>query len=84
MTTGVDAEPRSSGREIRTALQTTAQPARFVPGQPDMWVFVLFEALVFTAYFTVYVISRTRSSGHFLESQAHLNLRALFLQGQKD
>jgi len=75
VTTGVDAEPRSSGREIRTALQATAQPARFVPGQPDMWVFVLFEALVFTAYFTVYVVSRTRSPDLFLESQARLSLR---------
>ena len=74
MTTGVDAEPGSPGREIRTASQATAQPARFVPGQPDMWVFVLFEAFVFTAYFTVYVVSRTRSPDLFLESQAHLNL----------
>ena len=46
-----------------------------VPGQPDMWVFVLFEALVFTAYFTVYVVSRTRNPTLFLESQAHLSLR---------
>jgi nitric oxide reductase NorE protein len=46
-----------------------------VPGQPDMWVFVLFEALVFTAYFTVYVVSRIRSPDLFLESQAHLSLR---------
>ena len=73
MRTGVGAE--SSGREIRTASQATAQPARFVPGQPDMWVFVLFEALVFTAYFTVYVVSRTRSPDLFLESQARLSLR---------
>ena len=67
--TGVEAEPGFSGREIRPA-----SPARAVPGQPDMWVFVLFEALVFTAYFTVYVVSRSRSPGLFLESQAHLNL----------
>jgi nitric oxide reductase NorE protein len=49
--------------------------ARFVPGQPDMWAFVLFEALVFTAYFTVYVFSRARSPELFLESQASLDLR---------
>jgi nitric oxide reductase NorE protein len=72
---GADAARGSPGRDIRTASQGTAQPARFVPGQPDMWVFVLFEALVFTAYFTVYVVRRTRSPGLFLESQAHLNLR---------
>ena len=52
-----------------------ARAARFVPGQPDMWAFVLFEALVFTAYFTVYVVSRARSPDLFLESQAHLDLR---------
>ena len=40
-----------------------------------MWVFVLFEALVFTAYFAVYVVSRTRSPELFLASQAHLSLR---------
>jgi nitric oxide reductase NorE protein len=75
VTTGADAECGSPGRDIRTASQATPQPARFVPGQPDMWVFVLFEALVFTAYFTVYVVRRTRSPGLFLESQTHLNLR---------
>jgi nitric oxide reductase NorE protein len=48
---------------------------RFVPGQPDMWAFVLFEALVFTAYFVVYVVCRTRSLDLFLQSQAQLDLR---------
>jgi nitric oxide reductase NorE protein len=36
---------------------------------------VLFEALVFTSYFTVYVIRRTQSPDLFLQSQAHLDLR---------
>jgi nitric oxide reductase NorE protein len=52
----------------------TATPARFVPGQTDMWAFVLFEALVFTAYFTVYVVRRTQSPDLFLQSQAQLDL----------
>lgn len=51
------------------------EPARSVPGQPDMWAFVLFEAFLFTAYFTVYVVSRAQSPGSFLLSQAHLDLR---------
>ena len=75
MTIGADTERGSPGGAIRTASQGTAHPARFVPGQPDMWVFVLFEALVFTAYFTVYIVSRSRSPDLFLQSQAHLNLR---------
>jgi nitric oxide reductase NorE protein len=57
------------------ASRAAVRPARFVPGEPDMWVFVLFEALVFTAYFAVYVVSRTRSPDLFLASQAQLNPR---------
>ena len=64
MTNVANAQPRSNG-----------EPARFVPGQPDMWAFVLFEALVFTSYFIVYIIRRTQSPDLFLQSQAHLDLR---------
>jgi len=40
-----------------------------------MWAFVLFEAFVFTAYFTVYVFSRAQAPDLFREAQAHLDLR---------
>lgn len=46
-----------------------------VPGQPDMWMFVLFESLLFTAYFSVYLVSRTQNPELFLQSQSHLDLR---------
>jgi nitric oxide reductase NorE protein len=59
----------------RPGADLPLETARFVPGSPDMWAFVLFEAFVFTAYFTVYVFSRARSSDFFLASQAHLDLR---------
>jgi nitric oxide reductase NorE protein len=49
--------------------------ARFVPGQPDMWAFVLFETLVFTAYFGFYLFYRARSPELFLHSQAQLDVR---------
>ena len=49
--------------------------AKFVPGQPDMWMFVLFESLLFTGYFSVYLISRTQNREAFLGSQADLDLR---------
>lgn len=49
--------------------------ARFVPGQSDMWAFVLFETLVFTAYFGFYLFYRTQSPELFLRSQAQLDLR---------
>ncbi|WP_163756870.1 cytochrome c oxidase subunit 3 [Mycobacterium botniense] len=41
-----------------------------------MWAFVLFEALVFTSYFIVYMICRTQNPELYLRSQAQLNLRA--------
>jgi len=40
-----------------------------------MWAFVLFESFLFTAYFTVYLISRAQDLDLFLEAQAHLDLR---------
>jgi nitric oxide reductase NorE protein len=49
--------------------------ARFIPGQPDMWAFVFFETLVFTAYFVVYLLFRTGRPEAFLQSQADLDLR---------
>lgn len=49
--------------------------ARAVPGQPDMWAFVLFETLVFTAYFGFYLFFRGRNPDLFLHSQAQLDLR---------
>lgn len=53
----------------------SSEGRRLIPGQPDMWAFVLFEAFVFSAYFTVYVVSRARDPERFLASQAHLDLR---------
>ncbi|KKC05121.1 cytochrome c oxidase subunit 3 family protein [Mycobacterium nebraskense] len=52
-----------------------SQRARFVPGQPDMWAFVLFETLVFTGYFGFYLFYRARSPELFLHAQAQLDLR---------
>ncbi|OBC01440.1 cytochrome c oxidase subunit 3 [Mycobacterium sp. 852002-40037_SCH5390672] len=40
-----------------------------------MWAFVLFETLVFTAYFGFYLFSRGRNPELFLHAQAHLDLR---------
>jgi nitric oxide reductase NorE protein len=58
-----------------TDLTDKTQRARFIPGQPDMWAFVLFETLVFTGYFGFYLFYRARSPELFLHSQAQLDLR---------
>jgi nitric oxide reductase NorE protein len=51
------------------------KPTRFVPGQPDMWVFVLFETLLFTGYFSVHLVSRAQHHELYLRSQSDLDLR---------
>jgi nitric oxide reductase NorE protein len=56
-------------------LREASKRVRFVPGQPDMWAFVLFETLVFTGYFGFYLFYRARSPEPFLNSQAQLDLR---------
>jgi nitric oxide reductase NorE protein len=55
--------------------QLDEKPTKFVPGQPDMWMFVLFETLLFTGYFSVYLVSRTQHRELYLQSQADLDLR---------
>lgn len=56
-------------------LAEKATAARAVPGQPDMWAFVLFETLVFTGYFGFYLFARGRSPELFLHAQERLDLR---------
>lgn len=53
----------------------SAQPDTHIPGQPDMWAFVLFETLIFTGYFSVYLFQRTHRAQEFLHAQAQLDPR---------
>lgn len=57
------------------ARSPTDATATFVPGQPDMWALVLFEAMLFTLYFDVYMVCRVLEPQLFLESQALLDPR---------
>jgi nitric oxide reductase NorE protein len=47
---------------------------RNLPGDAAIWVFVLGDFLIFSAYFIVYAIKRHMDRSGFLESQHHLNL----------
>lgn len=75
MTTVASAGPRPDRSDERARARGKPHEVPFVPGQPDMWAFVLFEAFVFTGYFTVYVIHRSWSVDLFLRSQGHLDIR---------
>jgi nitric oxide reductase NorE protein len=54
-----------------TSPEPHAKPA--TPGQPDMWVLVMVEALTFSAYFIVYLVRRLQNPDVYLNSQAHLS-----------
>jgi nitric oxide reductase NorE protein len=64
-----------AGSVVATTTKDGDKPAKFVPGQPDMWAFVLFEALLFSAYWGVYLFMRTQNPESYLQSQAELDLR---------
>ncbi len=48
--------------------------SRRVPGQVDMWIFVLFEGCIFASYFIIYMLYRMHDQALFLRSQQQLNL----------
>jgi nitric oxide reductase NorE protein len=69
----------AGSRPARPEASATASgpgtATRFIPGQPDMWAFVLFETAIFTSYFGVYLFNRARRPNAFLPYQEHLDLR---------
>jgi nitric oxide reductase NorE protein len=68
-----DLGPRELHLPAATAVG--AKQTRSVPGQRDMWAFVLFEAFLFTAYLTVYMLYRIRDPDLYLRAQTHLDIR---------
>src|ERR687893_316281 len=66
---------KGAGSPSQEAARGVDKHAKFIPGQPDMWAFVFFEALVFTSYWVVYLLFRTGRPEAFLASQADLDLR---------
>jgi nitric oxide reductase NorE protein len=75
MTEAASTSSLAYGVDIPPVAQPAPDTARRVPGQPDMWALVLFESLLFTAYFVVYMVCRVQSPDLFLHSQAQLDPR---------
>ncbi|WP_197380263.1 cytochrome c oxidase subunit 3 family protein [Mycolicibacterium mengxianglii] len=56
---------------------STNQPGpgrNHLPGDKNMWVFVLGDLVIFGAYFLIFMVYRSRERELFLESQQHLSL----------
>lgn len=51
----------------------TMNAERSVPGQIDIWYFVLIEVLIFSSYFISYMVYRIWDPTLFLQSQQHLS-----------
>ena len=66
---------RSDELEEQPIARRVDKHAKFIPGQQDMWAFVLFETLVFTSYFVVYLLFRAQHHELYLQAQANLDLR---------
>lgn len=71
MTNVANAGPSLSGESLKSGRERGS----VVPGQPDMWVLILFEAFTFSSYFVVYMVYRMRNPDLFLHSQAQLSLQ---------
>lgn len=67
---------------MTTVEDTTAvaDEAERFPGDPDMWLFVVVESLVFTSYFCIYLYARTQHQQAFLEAQSALTMSLGILQ----
>lgn len=63
-----------------TATEELPAETERVPGEGDMWFFVVFESLIFTAYFCVYLYARTQHPRAFLAAQSAVTLPLGILQ----
>ena len=52
---------------------TAIDNQRRVPGQIDIWYFVLIEVVIFSSYFITYMLYRSWDPALYLQSQAHLS-----------
>jgi nitric oxide reductase NorE protein len=55
-------------------VESSPRRERRLPGDFDMWVFVLGDLVFFAAYFVIYMVYRIQHHALFLDSQRHLNL----------
>ncbi len=49
-------------------------PGAHLPGDGNMWIFVLGDLVIFSSYFLIFMVYRNQEHELFLESQRHLSL----------
>jgi nitric oxide reductase NorE protein len=60
--------------DVEPADGAVSQRGVHLPGDINVWVFVLGDLIIFSAYFVIFMIYRTQERALFLQSQRHLNL----------
>src|SRR5438105_13247383 len=67
-----------------TAISDLDEPSAHLPGDPDVWIFIIAELLMFGAFFVTYVVYRAAEIDLFNASQLTVDrglgvLNTLFL-----
>lgn len=52
---------------------THLETEHLIPGRPDIWIFVLIEAVIFGSYFVAYMVYRIWNPALFLQSQEQMS-----------
>ncbi len=66
-----------SSETMRDTMSDTGSreaPAHRIPGDPNMWIFILGDFLIFSVYLVIFMIDKHRDPGVFLEQQRRVHL----------
>lgn len=56
-----------------SAIDTSGKPARHLPGEAGIWLFIFGDMMVFSLFFIVFIYSRGNNIELYNSSQAHLS-----------
>ena len=70
LTTTESALPASPSES--ESVEASQRERNYLPGDFNMWVFVLGDMVIFGVYFIIFMVERTRQHALFLASQQHL------------
>jgi nitric oxide reductase NorE protein len=59
---------------VAEANESDATPGVHLPGNKDIWIFVLGDLVIFSSYFIIFMIYRHQERQLFLSAQQHLSL----------
>ncbi len=73
MTSTVHTAPPAGAATAVVSERAEPKSARHLPGEASMWAFVIGDLVIFSVYFTIYMLYRIWNHQMFLESQQQLS-----------